>query len=310
MFTTDALCSITLSILYICIFEKERGFILKQTNYFNKVILISIFAALCCAGTFVQIRMPAGDFVHLGNFVMIVAALLLGGVSGGFVGSLGMGIYDLIFYSDKPSTIIRTFILKFIIGFIVGFLFRIIIKKKVNASVWLYVLSGLFGFIFILSLIFFILGSKADFNITSGFNSVYKTHILGKSASIKISLYVPIFSIIFTIFALVGGILSYKLTVRQKAVLLSVMVAIFINILGEFILRWILEGLLVSDFVTSFVVATSKIPGSIITGFISIVLSVLVYEPVYRAVKDSPAFHDDTVEESDTNEIKEELINE
>lgn len=282
---------------------------MKKTNIFNKVILISIFAALCCAGTFVQIRMPAGDFVHLGNFVMIVAALLLGGISGGLVGSLGMGLYDLIFYFDKPSTILRTFILKFIVGFIVGFLFRLIIKKKVNASLWLYILGGLFGVLFTVSLIFFILGSKADFNITSGFNSIYKAHIFGKTTNIKISLYVPIFSILFTAFAIAGGIFSYRLTERQRAVLLSVMVAIFVNILGEFILRWILEGLLVSDFRTSIVVATSKIPGSIITGFISIVLSVFVYEPVYRAVKDSPAFYDDIVYETESNQ-KEELLHE
>ena len=92
---------------------------MKSDILLKKVVLVAIFSALCCAATYLQIRMPAGDFVHLGNFVMIIAALLLGGVEGGAVGSLGMGIYDLINYAGKTSTILRTFILKFIIGFIV-----------------------------------------------------------------------------------------------------------------------------------------------------------------------------------------------
>ncbi len=278
---------------------------MKQEKVLNKVILIAMFSALCCAGTFIQIRMPAGDFVHLGNFVMIVAALLLGGVSGGAVGSLGMGIYDLIFYSDKPSTILRTFILKFIIGFLVGFLFRLIIKKKIKSELWLYILGGLFGALFIVSLVFFIKGDTSNISISNGLNSVYKATIFGTKKDIKISLYVPIFSILFSLFAIFGAIFSRKLTKRQQAVLLSVMIAIFVNIIGEFVLRFLLEGLMVSDFKTSIVVATSKIPGSIITGFISVVLSVLVYEPVYRAVKNTPMFHDDIVETTeDDNEIE------
>ena len=41
---------------------------------------------------------------------------------------------------------------------------------------------------------------------------------------------------------------------------------------------------MVSDFNTSLIVATSKIPGSLITGFISVFLAVLVYDPVYKAL--------------------------
>lgn len=284
---------------------------MKQEKILNKVVLIAMFSALCCAGTFVQIRMPAGDFVHLGNFIMIVAALLLGGVAGGSVGSLGMGIYDLIFYSDKPSTIIRTFVLKFIVGFIVGFLFRFIMKKKKDPSVWLYVVGALFAAVFVLSSVYFGLGDRTDFKLSEGFSSTYKATIFGNVAKIKISIYIPVFAFLFTIASIMAAVFSHKLTTRQKAALFAVTIAIFVNIIGEFILRWLLEGLMINDknFTTSFVTATSKIPGSIITGFISVVLSVLVYEPVYRAVKDNKMFKDfdidDTSEVFDNEEVVE-----
>ena len=114
----------------------------KNKKLLTKISIIAILTALCFAGTFVQIKMPSGDMIHLGNFVMIIAALLLGGLEGGFVGSFGMGLYDVIYYTQKPTTIFRTLILKFLIGFIVGSLFRLIIKKDLKARPILFTISG------------------------------------------------------------------------------------------------------------------------------------------------------------------------
>lgn len=271
----------------------------KNQQLLNKVVIIAMFSALACAATFIQIRMPAGDFIHLGNFVMITAALLLGGIEGGLVGSLGMGIYDLIFYTQKPSTIIRTFILKFIVGFIVGYLFRLIFKKNKDTKIISYVLGGVFFAFFIVSIVFIALGTK------SGFNSIYVANILGTKKSITISYYIPIFTFIFAVGLVASAIWAHKLTRRNQAALFAITVAVLVNIVGEFILRWLLEGLLLDGFKASLVTATSKIPGSLITGFISVVLSVLVYEPVYRALKDTDLYYDDTKgldEEVETNE--------
>ncbi len=264
---------------------------MKSKNLLNKITIIAMFSALACAGTFIQIRMPAGDFVHLGNFVMIIAALLLGGVAGGISGALGMGLYDIIFYTSKPSTILRTFILKFLVGYLVGTIFRLILKKDLNSKKLLYILTAIFLALGILFTILFSLGDKSNFGFQNGLSSVYA---LDDSNSFKISLYIPIFSYLFSIGSLISAILSNKLTKRSKAALVAISCAIFINIIGEFLLRWFLEGLMVSDFKTSLVVATSKIPGSIITGFISVLLSILIYEPIYRAIKNVNLFEDDT----------------
>lgn len=277
----------------------------NSSQRLNKIIIVAMFSALACAGTFIQIRMPAGDFVHLGNFVMIIAALLLGGISGGVVGSLGMGIYDIIFYSQSPTTIARTFILKFIVGFLVGFLFRLFLKRKNKVRLSLYILSGLFVALFLASTILFALGDKSGFSFSSGLNSKF-ANIFGTSKNLTISLYIPIFSFLFSLGSILSAIFAHKLDDRRGAALVAVLIAIFVNILGEFIFRFILEGLFLTNFKTSIVVATSKIPGSVITGFISVVLSVLVYEPIYNAVKNIDSFKDDTDEIAIEEELNDE----
>ena len=255
---------------------------MKRDVLLKKLTLIAILSALCCAGTFIQIKMPAGDFVHLGNFVMILAALLLGGVAGGLVGSLGMGIYDLIFYLSKPSTVIRTFVLKFLVGFIVGSLFQLLIKKRANTKPLLIGITAFFAVVFISTTVLFACGDLSGFSKDS-FNSIYP-NIFGSDRTLKISLYIPIFSFIFTLGTLLATIFEGKLKNRSKIALFAVTAAILVNIIGEFFLRWLLEGLMVSDFTISLMVATSKIPGSLITGLLSVFLVVLIYEPVYNSL--------------------------
>lgn len=207
-----------------------------------------------------------------------------------------MGIYDIIFYTQKPSTIIRTFVLKFIIGFLAGYLFRLILKKKFNVRVLLGVLSGIFLAIFVVSLVFFVKGDFSSFSFSSGLNSKYSFHMLGQDKTISISLYIPIFSFIFSVGLLLATIFSFKLSERSRAALFALTLAVLVNIIGEFLLRWLLEGLMVDGFKVSIVTATSKIPGSLITGFITVLLSALVYEPIYRNLKNVDYFNDDTAD--------------
>lgn len=272
----------------------------KSNKILAKITIVALFTALCFAGVFIQIKMPTGDMIHLGNFVMIIAALLLGGLIGGSVGSLGMGLYDLIFYTSKPSTIIRTFLLKFLVGFLVGYLFRLVIRRKIDTK---YLLIGSLSFFLLLTGIsfgFFISGNFEEFGFGNGLSSIY-SNFLGSGKAVKISLYIPIFSLVFAIGMLLALIFERKLSDRSKAALFAITIAVLVNIVGEFFFRWILEGtfnVLVSDldngFTVSLVTATSKIPGSLITGFISVILAVLIYEPIYLGVKNLSIFKDDT----------------
>ncbi|TCL60452.1 putative membrane protein [Kineothrix alysoides] len=90
----------------------------------HKIVFIGLIAALSyVVFTFLQIKitLPGGDAtsIHLGNAVCVIGALLLGGVSGGLGGALGMTIGDLM----DPIYVVyapKTFLLKFFIGFITG----------------------------------------------------------------------------------------------------------------------------------------------------------------------------------------------
>ncbi len=282
----------------------------KKRIILKKVIIVAMLIALCFAATFIKIDMPTGDMVHLGNFVMIMAALLLGGIEGGLVGSLGMGLYDIIFYSNRPTTIIRTFILKFIVGFLVGFLFRLVLKKKVSTKALLISSIAFFLALFGISLTLFLVGNKDGFSFANGLTA----SILVSGKAVKISLYIPIFSLLFAAGLTVALILSRKLSSRSKAALFAITIAVLVNILGEFLLRWLFEGAyntliggLAAEnaFSASLLTATSKIPGSLITGFASILLAVLVYEPVYLGVKNLEVFNDDTLQYDERKEAEE-----
>ncbi len=284
----------------------------KKEILLKKGVLIAMLIALCFGATRINIPMPTGDMIHLGNFVMILTALLLGGLEGGLVGSLGMGLYDLVFFSNRPFTILRTFILKFIVGFLVGYLFRLILKKKIKTDGLLIASTIFFVLLFGTSLTLFFIGDLSTLSFKTGLVSSVSNFLLS-GKTVKVSLYIPIFSVLFAVGMILALIYSKKLSIRSKAALFAITVAILTNILGEFIFRWILEGInnvvfldVADGFTVSLITATSKIPGSLITGFISVILAGLIYEPVYKGVKNLDIFKDNTVDYID-NEFETEL---
>ncbi|MCD7929471.1 MAG: ECF transporter S component [Clostridiales bacterium] len=96
---------------------------MKQNRVY-RLALVGLFAALSyVVFTFLQIKisLPGGDAtsIHLGNAVVVLGALLLGGPLGGLAGAIGMSIGDLL----DPIYILyvpKTFILKLCIGLIAG----------------------------------------------------------------------------------------------------------------------------------------------------------------------------------------------
>lgn len=94
----------------------------KSNTY--RVALVGLFAALSyVVFTFLQfkISLPGGDAtsIHLGNAVVVLGALLLGGPLGGLAGAIGMSLGDLfdpIYITYVPKTLV----LKLCIGLITG----------------------------------------------------------------------------------------------------------------------------------------------------------------------------------------------
>jgi uncharacterized membrane protein len=97
-----------------------------QNSKAYKVAMTGLFAALSyVVFTFMQIKitLPGGDAtsIHLGNAVVVLGALLLGGPLGGLAGAIGMSIGDL-FDPVYITYVPKTFVLKLCIGLITGFI--------------------------------------------------------------------------------------------------------------------------------------------------------------------------------------------
>lgn len=99
---------------------------MKEHNRIYRIALVGLFAALSyVAFTFLQIKimLPGGDAtsIHMGNAVVVLGALLMGGPLGGLAGAIGMSIGDL-FDPIYITTVPKTFVLKLCIGLISGFI--------------------------------------------------------------------------------------------------------------------------------------------------------------------------------------------
>ncbi len=244
---------------------------LTNKNKIYEIVLFSALTALCYIATFIMIPLPTGGKIHLGNLVCILASLLVGGIKGGLVGSIGMGLNDLHFYLDSPSTIIRTIVLKFIMGFVCGTLFNLFKKKQVNSlkcSVVLFILGTLFLGLGIYSLVVYLN------------NGVYFSDTL-----IEFNVLVPIGLFIFAfIFYLFGFLFIRKINVFNY-LLVAVSISTIINILGEFIFRAVLYICIDRmGFLPSITLSISKIPASILTGVLTSVLVVIIYPPLEHSL--------------------------
>ncbi len=87
-----------------------------------RLAMIGVFAALCYVGfqfLRIDVPLPGGKTAfHMGNVFLVVAALLLGPISGALAGSIGMTIADLT--SGYQIYAPTTFLLKMGIGLITG----------------------------------------------------------------------------------------------------------------------------------------------------------------------------------------------
>ena len=228
-----------------------------------RLVLTAMFAAICFV--VLMFRIPIADqFVHAGNAVCILAALLLGGWQGGLAGAIGMGLNDLFFY---PSSVIKTLVLKLGIGLFTGLIFH---YGRTHPH-----RSPRVG-----------LGVASVVSLASG------AVVLGiylQNGDYGNKLLIP------SIFLLIlGGVLAVVLTVSFFVssfshdilyALFGATIGVAFNVAGEFIWKFV-ENLLTGLTVGGAVAATLvKIPATFLNGSFSVFLAVLLYLPVRTALQ-------------------------
>lgn len=155
----------------------KSGEVTRAQQNVRRIVFVGLFAALSyVVFTFFQIKLYVGGDAtsfHLGNAVVAIGALLLGGFWGGLGGAIGMTIGDLldpvyIFYAPK------TFLCKLLIGLVTGFvghkLLRISEENDRRALAWKTIVASACGL---------------GINIIAdpGLGYLYKRLIMGKSAA-------------------------------------------------------------------------------------------------------------------------------
>ena len=143
----------------------------------QKLTLSALFAALSFVWfTFLQMKIHVGGdttSIHLGNAVVVIAALVLGGPLGGLAGALGMTIGDLldpVYITYAPKTVIC----KLVIGLIAGFIAHKL--GKINDS---QDRSHIFKWVLLAA----IFGLLANVILDPTIGYFYKLLILGKPAA-------------------------------------------------------------------------------------------------------------------------------
>ena len=251
-----------------------------RKNSINKLIMISLFAALTFVGCLIQIPLPSGGMVHLGNLVIIVSALLCGGLVGGLSGAIGAGMYDLLIYSSVDG-MIKYFILKFVMGFIVGYSFRFLLKRKtINASLINITLGAL---LIVFTTLALILSLNGYISLSSKITNVKLYLII-----------VACFGYLLSLILLISGIISIKIKDIYKKSITAISISIVINVVLEFILKIVFSMIIDSlEFEAAFIKGVSTMPACILTGTVTLYLGVLIFPLIFKATKNVTMINDD-----------------
>ena len=254
----------------------------KQKQVLFKIILTALFAALCFIGVLIRIPLPTGAFVHLGNTMCILGALLIGGVYGGLAGSIGMGLFDLT-HGYLGAGLLRTFLLKFFMGLIAGLLFKLILKKKLNVKKLTIIFVIILGLVFITVLTLSIISYNNGFVITYTKNGELVTK------TVVIKWIVPLFAGIVFVLGIVDLILENKIGKVGGAALIGATAAVAFNTFGEVYIKALLYWWINSaygSFNDAYLYAVAELPATILTSVLTVTIIGFIYYPIYRATRD------------------------
>lgn len=159
------------------------------------VTFIALFAALCYIALTVFFFPVGPMYVHFGNLIVVLAALLVGGWQGGLAGSIGMGLYDIL--NGHADSSPKTFILKFLIGFTVGMVFTIL-SKKIKSKTVCATIGAVCGML--VNIVGEILWKIVKYSIAgSTFKAAVVTSILSQSSTL-----------LNAVIAVIGGVALFK----------------------------------------------------------------------------------------------------
>ena len=225
----------------------------KHKNLLN-VTLIALFAALCYI-SLMLFFFPFGQmFIHFGNLIVVVAALLIGGWQGGLAGSIGMGLYDLL--NGHADSCPKTFLLKFLIGLTVGLVYNILKKRKKYPTVTLLISSIL--------------------TLTLGLGILIYNIVRNNTMGIDLIVLFSLF-IVIGLFCLVFAFLGNKLSQKTASATVGAACGMLVNLVGETLWKTVQFSLAGSNVSAAFTTASLAQGSTLINAAFSIIGGVLLF---------------------------------
>ncbi len=228
---------------------------MQNTNKLHEKVLNITFIALFAAISYISLMLfffPVGPmYVHFGNLVVVVAALLVGGWQGGLAGSIGMGLYDI--FNGHADSSPKTFLLKFLIGLTVGMVYNFFKNRKKYPTFALFI-SGIASLIIALALLF---------TNTEKFNG-------------SIAILCPIF-IIIGILCIIFAALKTKFSQKTASAIVGAACGMMVNIVGETLWKTVQFFLAGSSFTAAFSGAVLAQGSTLINAGVAIVGGVALF---------------------------------
>lgn len=243
----------------------------------RNIIVIGLFAAICYVALEafkIPIPSPVGKpFLHMGNMFVILASLLFSGVTGGAAGSIGMGLWDIL--HGYVDTSYKTFILKFGIGFFTGLVASKGSKREAKSPIL---------YLGIASAFFIALGGLF---LLLAFNVGNVITVAGVEKQLVISPFLYIFALIVGIVLLVTCFAIKNISIKMQYAILGAVSGIIFNLVGEFFFSALTLILAGSNVQAALLAAAVNLPATIINGSFSIVVALVLYAPLSRALAKS-----------------------
>ncbi len=218
------------------------------------ITFIALFAALCYIALTVLFIPFANMYIHFGNLIVVLAALLVGGWQGGLAGSIGMGFYDI--FNGHADSSPKTFILKLLIGLATGLVYSFLKSRKKYPAVPLYIAG-------VLSL----MASAGILTHTLTQNHAYT----GKGVWLF-----PLFAII-GIISILFGLLKNKLSQKTASAVVGASCGMLVNLVGETAWKLVTYMLAGSGFKAALTTAVLGQASTLINAGIAIVGGVALF---------------------------------
>lgn len=241
------------------------GFKTKKEKLLN-MTLIALFAALSYIALMLFFFPFGNMYIHFGNMIVVVAALLVGGWQGGLAGSVGMGLYDIL--NGHADSSPKTFLLKFLIGLTVGAVFTLFANRKKFPATALFV-SGIVSLLVAAAL---------------GIGVFTSTEFrLQKSVVMFIFIVIGIFCVLFSA-------LKNKFSHKTASAIIGAACGMVVNIVGEISWKTVQFFIAGADLSAAFSGALFSQGSTLINAGISIVggvaLFTLLEKPFLKLIKE------------------------